>query len=176
MRRRFFNAADNFVGGCYNKLSNEDIKRLGGKRPYVCQFNKIHIHIGPVLKDHDSDVSDIVFNSDWNYGNYESTVYHHSNNGIFILGGNKIGNIEDHMQDLTYWYEYDPSLNENYCYYYYEADNSGNAIKLNGEFSDVSTVFNIPSLKVTTPRDGSLSFPEIYIEGVRDPSLYKSVL
>ena len=121
MRRRFFNAADNFVGGCYNKLSNEDIKRLGGKRPYVCQFNKIHIHIGPVLKDHDSDVSDIVFNSDWNYGNYESTVYHHSNNGIFILGGNKIGNIEDHMQDLTYWYEYDPSLNENYCYYYYEA-------------------------------------------------------
>ena len=31
MRRRFFNAADNFVGGCYNKLSNEDIKRLGGK-------------------------------------------------------------------------------------------------------------------------------------------------
>lgn len=35
MRRRFFNAADNFVGGCYNKLSNEDIKRLGGKRPYV---------------------------------------------------------------------------------------------------------------------------------------------
>lgn len=33
MRRRFFNAADNFVGGCYNKLSNEDIKRLGGKRP-----------------------------------------------------------------------------------------------------------------------------------------------
>lgn len=67
MRRRFFNAADNFVGGCYNKLSNEDIKRLGGKRPYVCQFNKIHIHIGPVLKDHDSDVSDIVFNSDWNY-------------------------------------------------------------------------------------------------------------
>jgi len=51
MRRRFFNAADNFVGGCYNKLSNEEIKRLGGKRPYVCQFNKIHIHIGPVLKD-----------------------------------------------------------------------------------------------------------------------------
>lgn len=175
MRRRFFNAADNFVGGCYNKLSNEDIKRLGGKRPYVCQFNKIHIHIGPVLKDHDSDVSDIVFNSDWNYGNYESTVYHHSNNGIFILGGNKIGNIEDHMQDLTYWYEYDPSLNENCCYYY-EADNSGNAIKLNGEFSDVSTVFNIPSLKVTTLRDGSLSFPEIYIEGVWDPSLYKSIL
>lgn len=63
MRRRFFNAADNFVGGCYNKLSNEDIKRLGGKRPYVCQFNKIHIHIGPVLKDHDSDVSYIMFNS-----------------------------------------------------------------------------------------------------------------
>lgn len=30
MRRRFFNAADNFVGGCYNKLSNEDIKRLEG--------------------------------------------------------------------------------------------------------------------------------------------------
>ena len=85
MRRRFFNAADNFVGGCYNKLSNEEIKRLGGKRPYVCQFNKIHIHIGPVLKDHDSDVSDIVFNSDWNYGNYESTVYHHSNNGIFTV-------------------------------------------------------------------------------------------
>lgn len=50
MRRRFFNAADNFVGGCYNKLSNEDIKRLGGKRPYVCQFNKIHIHIGPDIK------------------------------------------------------------------------------------------------------------------------------
>lgn len=121
MRRRFFNAADNFVGGCYNKLSNEDIKRLGGKRPYVCQFNKIHIHIGPVLKDHDSDVSYIMFN-------------------------------------------------------YYEADNSGNAIKLNGEFSDVSTVFNIPGLKVTTLRDGSLSFPEIYIEGVWDPSLYKSVL
>lgn len=80
------------------------------------------------------------------------------------------------MQDLTYWYEYDPSLNENYYYYYYEADNSGNAIKLNGEFSDVSTVFNIPSLKVTTLRDGSLSFPEIYIEGVWDPSLYKSIL
>lgn len=60
MRRRFFNAADNFVGGCYNKLSNEDIKRLGGKRPYVCQFNKIHIHIGPVLKDHDSDVSLVI--------------------------------------------------------------------------------------------------------------------
>lgn len=117
-----------------------------------------------------------MFNSNWNYGGYESTVYHHSNNGIFILGGNKIGNIEDHMQDLTYWYEYDPSLNENYCYYYYEADNSGNAIKLNGEFSDVSTVFNIPSLKVTTLRDGSLSFPEIYIEGIWDPSLYKSVL
>lgn len=173
MRRRFFNAADNFVGGCYNKLSNEDIKRLGGKRPYVCQFNKIHIHIGPVLKDHDSDVSDIVFNSDWNY---ESTVYHHSNNGIFILGENKIGNIEDHIQDLTYWYEYDPSINENYCYFYYEANNSGNAIKLNGEFSNTSTVFNIPSLKVTTLRDGSLSFPEIYIEGVWDPSLYKSIL
>lgn len=49
-------------------------------------------------------------------------------------------------------------------------------IMLNGEFSDVSTVFNIPSLKVTTLRDGSLSFPEIYIEGVWDPSLYKSVL
>jgi hypothetical protein len=32
MRRRFFNAADNFMGGCYNKLSNEDIKRLGGKK------------------------------------------------------------------------------------------------------------------------------------------------
>lgn len=176
MRRRFFNAADNFVGGCYNKLSNEDIKRLGGKRPYVCQFNKIHIHIGPVLKDHDSDVSDIVFNSDWNYGNYESMVYQHSNNGIFILGGNKIGNIEDHIQDLTYWYEYDPSINENYCYFYYEANNSGNAIKLNGEFSNTSTVFNIPSLEVTTLRDGSLSFPEIYIEGIWDPSLYKSVL
>lgn len=29
------------MGGCYNKLSNEDIKRFGGKRPYVCQFNKI---------------------------------------------------------------------------------------------------------------------------------------
>lgn len=88
---------------------------------------------------------------------------------------NKIGNIENHIQDLTYWYEYDPNINENYCYYYYEADNSGNAIKLNGEFSDVSTVFNIPSLKVTTLRDGSLSFPEIYIEGVWDPSLYKSI-
>lgn len=25
MRRRFFNAADNFVGGCYNKLSNEEV-------------------------------------------------------------------------------------------------------------------------------------------------------
>lgn len=36
--------------------------------------------------------------------------------------------------------------------------------------------FNIPSLKVTTLRDGGLSFPEIYIEGVWDPSLYKSVL
>lgn len=176
MRRRFFNAADNFVGGCYNMLSNEDIKRLGGKRPYVCQFNKIHIHIGPVLKDHDSDFSDIVFNSDWNHGNYESTVYHHSNNGIFILGGNKIGNIEDHIQDLTYWYEYDPSINENYCYFYYEANNSGNAIKLNGEFGYTSTVFNIPSLEVTTLRDGSLSFPEIYIEGIWDPLLYKSVL
>lgn len=155
MRRRFFNAADNFMGGCYNKLSNEDIKRLGGKRPYVCQFNKIHIHIGPVLKDHDSDVSYIMFNS---------------------LGENKIGNIEDHIQDLTYWYEYDPSINENYCYFYYEANNSGNAIKLNGEFGDTSTVFNIPSLEVTTLRDGSLSFPEIYIEGIWDPSLYKSVL
>lgn len=176
MRRRFFNAADNFVGGCYNKLSNEDIKRLGGKRSFVCQFNKIHIHIGPVLKDHDSDISDIVFNSDWNHGSYESTVYHHSNNGIFILGGNKIGNIEDHVQDLTYWYEYDPSLNKYYCSYYYEADNSGNAIKVHGEFNDVSTVFNIPSLKVSTLRDGSLSFPEIYIEGVWDPSLYKSIL
>ena len=117
-----------------------------------------------------------MFNSDWNYGGYESMVYHHSNNGIFILGENKIGNIEDHIQDLTYWYEYDPSINENYCYCYYEADNSGNAIKLNGEFSNVSTVFNIPSLKVTTLRDGGLSFPEIYIEGVWDPSLYKSVL
>jgi hypothetical protein len=166
MRRRFFNAADNFVGGCYNKLSNEDIKRLGGKRPYVCQFNKIHIHIGPVLKDHDSDVSYIMFDSNWNYGGYESMVYHHSN----------IGNIEDHIQDLTYWYEYDPSINENYCYFYYEANNSGNAIKLNGEFGSTSTVFNIPSLEVTTLRDGSLSFPEIYIEGVWDPSLYKSVL
>lgn len=143
------------MGGCYNKLSNEDIKRLGGKRPYVCQFNKIHIHIGPVLKDHDSDVSYIMFNS---------------------LGENKIGNIEDHIQDLTYWYEYDPSINENYCYFYYEANNSGNAIKLNGEFGDTSTVFNIPSLEVTTLRDGSLSFPEIYIEGIWDPSLYKSVL
>ena len=61
MRRRFFNAADNFMGGCYNKLSNEDIKRLGGKRPYVCQFNKIHIHIGPVLKDNDSDESYVMF-------------------------------------------------------------------------------------------------------------------
>lgn len=156
MRRRFFNAADNFVGGCYNKLSNEDIKRLGGKRPYVCQFNKIHIHIGPVLKDHDSDVSYIMFNSNWNYGGYESMVYNHSNNGIFILGENKIGNIEDHIQDLTYWYEYDPSINENYCYFYYEANNSGNAIK--------------------SLRDGSLSFPEIYIEGIWYPSLYKSVL
>ena len=176
MRRRFFNAADNFVGGCYNKLSNEDIKRLGGKRPYVCQFNKIHIHIGPVLKDDDSDFSYIMFNSYWNQGNYESIVYHHSDNGIFILGGNKIGNKEDHIQDLTYWYEYDPSLNEDYCYFYYEANNSGNAIKLNGRFNNVSTVFNIPSLEVTTLRDGSLGFPEIYIEGVWDPSLYKSVL
>lgn len=152
MRRRFFNAADNFVGGCYNKLSNEDIKRLGG------------------------NVSYIMFNSNWNYGGYESMVYNHSNNGIFILGENKIGNIEDHIQDLTYWYEYDPSINENYCYFYYEANNSGNAIKLNGEFGDTSTVFNIPSLGVTTLRDGSLSFPEIYIEGIWDPSLYKSVL
>lgn len=117
-----------------------------------------------------------MFNSNWNYGGYDSMVYNHSNNGIFILGENKIGNIENHIQDLTYWYEYDPNINENYCYYYYEADNSGNAIKLNGEFSDVSTVFNIPSLEVTTLRDGSLSFPEIYIEGVWDPSLYKSIL
>lgn len=176
MRRRFFNAADNFVGGCYNKLSNEDIKRLGGKRPYVCQFNKIHIHIGPVFKDHDSDGSYIRFDSKWNRSGYESVVYSHSNGGIFILGENKIGNIEDHIQDLTYWYEYDPSINENYCYFYYEANNSGNAIKLNGEFSYTSTVFNIPSLEVSTLRDGSLSFPEIYIEGIWDPSLYKSVL
>ena len=117
-----------------------------------------------------------MFNSDWNYGGYESMVYHHSNNGIFILGENKIGNIEDHIQDLTYWYEYDPNINEKYCYFYYEANNSGNAIKLNGEFGDTSTVFNIPSLEVTTLRDGSLSFPEIYIEGIWDPSLYKSVL
>lgn len=44
MRRRFFNAADNFVGGCYNKLSNEDIKRLGGKRPmYVSLIKFIYI-------------------------------------------------------------------------------------------------------------------------------------
>lgn len=50
------------------------------------------------------------------------------------------------------------------------------SIKLNGEFGDTSTVFNIPSLEVTTLRDGSLSFPEIYIEGIWDPSLYKSVL
>lgn len=63
-----------------------------------------------MLKDHDSDVSYIMFNSNWNYGGYESMVYHHSNNGIFILGENKIGNIEDHIQDLTYWYEYDPSI------------------------------------------------------------------
>lgn len=28
MRRRFFNAADNFVGGCYNKLSNLEEKDL----------------------------------------------------------------------------------------------------------------------------------------------------
>lgn len=117
-----------------------------------------------------------MFDSNWNYGGYESMVYHHSNNGIFILGENKIGNIEDHIQDLTYWYEYDPSINENYCYFYYEANNSGNAIKLNGEFGSTSAVFNIPSLEVTTLRDGSLSFPEIYIEGVWDPSLYKSVL
>lgn len=176
MRRRFFNAADNFVGGRYNKLSNEDIKRLGGKRPYVCQFNKIHIHIGPVLKDHKSDVSYIMFNKHWNFGGYESMVYNHSKDGIFILGGNKIGNIEDHIQDLTYWYEYDPSINEYFCYFYYEANNSGNAIKLNGEFNNTNTVFNIPSLEVTTLRDGSLSFPEIYIEGIWDPSLYKSVL
>lgn len=164
------------MGGCYNKLSNEDIKRLGGKRPYVCQFNKIHIHIGPVLKDHDSDVSYIMFNSYWNQGGYESMVYKHSNNGIFILGENKIGNIEDHIQDLTYWYEYDPSINENYCYFYYEANNSGNAIKLGNAENSTNTVFNIPSLEVSTLRDGSLSFPEIYIEGVWDPSLYKSVL
>lgn len=51
-----------------------------------------------------------------------------------------------------------------------------NAIKLSREFGDVCTVFNIPSLKVTTLRDGGLSFPEIYIEGVWDPLLYKSVL
>lgn len=31
MRRRFFNAADNFMGGCYNKLSNEDY--------YGCQMS-----------------------------------------------------------------------------------------------------------------------------------------
>lgn len=68
------------------------------------------------------------------------------------------------------------ALMRNYCYFYYEADNSGNAIKLNGEFGHTSTVFNIPSLEVTTLRDGSLSFPEIYIEGIWDPSLYKSVL
>lgn len=47
MRRRFFNAADNFVGGCYNKLSNEDIKRLGGKRSYVCQFKVIMYYFTP---------------------------------------------------------------------------------------------------------------------------------
>ena len=176
MRRRFFNAADNFVGGCYNKLSNEDIKRLGGKRPYVCQFNKIHVHIGPVLRDHDSDVSYIMFNNCWNNGGYESIVYSYSDDGIFILGGNRIGNIEDHIQDLTYWYEYDPSINEDYCYFYYEANNSGNAIKLNGEFNETNTVFNISCLEVSTLRDGSLSFPEIYIEGIWDPSLYKSVL
>lgn len=44
MRRRFFNAADNFVGGCYNKLSNEDIKRLGGKDlMYVSLIKSIYI-------------------------------------------------------------------------------------------------------------------------------------
>ncbi len=44
MRRRFFNAADNFVGGCYNKLSNEDIKRLGGKDlMYVSLIKFIYI-------------------------------------------------------------------------------------------------------------------------------------
>ena len=32
MRRRFFNAADNLVGGCYNKLSNEDIKKAWRKK------------------------------------------------------------------------------------------------------------------------------------------------
>lgn len=27
-RRRFFNAADNFVGGCYNKLSNQALMKI----------------------------------------------------------------------------------------------------------------------------------------------------
>ena len=87
-----------------------------------------------------------MFNSNWNYGGYESMVYHHSNNGIFILGENKIGNIEDHIQDLTYWYEYDPSINE-IIVFYYEANNSGNAIKLNGEFGSTSTVSTFPAWK-----------------------------
>lgn len=44
MRRRFFNAADNFVGGCYNKLSNEDIKGLEEKDlMYVSLIKFIYI-------------------------------------------------------------------------------------------------------------------------------------
>lgn len=35
------------MGGCYNKLSNEDIKRLGGKRSYVCQFKVIMYYFTP---------------------------------------------------------------------------------------------------------------------------------
>lgn len=38
---------------------------------------------------------------------------------FFILGENKIGNIENHIQDLTYWYEYDPSINEKVIMYYF---------------------------------------------------------
>lgn len=45
MRRRFFNAADNFVGGCYNKLSNEDIKKAWRKKDlmYVSLIKFIYI-------------------------------------------------------------------------------------------------------------------------------------
>ena len=44
MRRRFFNAADNFVGGCYNKLYNKDIKGLEEKDlMYVSLIKFIYI-------------------------------------------------------------------------------------------------------------------------------------
>lgn len=33
---------------------------------YVSLIKGDYIHIGPVLKDHDSDVSYIMFNSNWN--------------------------------------------------------------------------------------------------------------